>query len=383
MKTNAGRMEWLDTSKGLAILWIVYFHLADDRSPIDPAHAETPEQLWHWLVSIGYQAVGMFLLISGWSLTQSCAKQERHGPIEWGTWYRKKFFRLFPLYWAAHLAFVVFLAVGHVAGVTLVEGYEPLDGRFWYSLFGLRFVDIHANFYYLNAAWWYFSALIQLYLVFPLLYIAGRRYGLVPVVVAACALGFGLRYFALYIAPSHESMWWFTDSMWMQGGLGLCRLPEFAVGMLVGDWHLRHRQPVERFLLKGPGLATALLAYPLVNTLGSHLAGNVFLDLATGVCFLLLAAGLAGLLAWVSPLQRLVALCGTYSYGIYLLHQPHVNAVSAHVRGLSPWLFAPCAIAIIVFVAAEGIWVERGVNGLMARWSDGTRRVGRVVGGGG
>ena len=373
MSTNSGRMEWLDVSKGLAILWIVYFHLANERGPADPAHAGTLEVFWHWLVGIGFHGVGMFLIISGWSLTQSCAKQEQRGPIDWAQWYRKKLFRLFPMYWVAHLAFVAFFVIGHAIGVPIVEGFEPLDRRFWYSFFGLRIIDIQSNFFYLNAAWWYFSALIQLYLVFPLLYVAMRRLGVWPVVIVSLVIGFGLRYVALVIAPYHESLMWFSDGLWVQGGLGLCRLPEFALGMLVAEWHRTHRAAVDTFLLKGPGLVLGALAYPAAMWCYRGLERYVFVDLATGICFLLIVVGAAGLITRVPPISRVIGLCGTYSYGIYLLHQPHINSLSVMTKHMAPVLFGACAIAAVVVMALEGIWVEKTVNRWTSQLLDGKR----------
>ena len=73
-------------------------------------------------------------------------------------WYRARFLRLYPMYWVAHLVYLL---------SPFVARLEPVDGRIILSLLGLRFIDIQMNFMYLNAAWWYFSMLIQFYLIFP------------------------------------------------------------------------------------------------------------------------------------------------------------------------------------------------------------------------
>ena len=51
-------------------------------------------------------------------------------------------------------------------------------------------IDISMNFMYLNAAWWYFAMLIQLYLLFPILYMTMRKIGLGPYLLLAFAIGF-------------------------------------------------------------------------------------------------------------------------------------------------------------------------------------------------
>ena len=70
------------------------------------------------------------------------------------------------------------------------RAFERIDDRIVLSLLGLRFVDISMNFFYLNAAWWYFSMLIQFYLIFPLLFVAARKLGPLLFLLLACALGF-------------------------------------------------------------------------------------------------------------------------------------------------------------------------------------------------
>ena len=123
---------------------------------------------WLEISGLGFHAVGVFIILSGWTLMQSTARRAESGTISWGGWYRARFLRLYPMYWVAHLVYLV---------SPFVARLEPVDSRIVLSLLGLRFVDITMNFMYLNAAWWYFSMLIQFYLIFPLLFWAARRSG--------------------------------------------------------------------------------------------------------------------------------------------------------------------------------------------------------------
>ena len=77
-----------------------------------------------------------------------------------------RFLRLYPMYW---VAIVVYLVSPFVARL------EPVDSRIILTVLGLRFVDITMNFMYLNASWWYFSMLIQFYLLFPLFFWAATK----------------------------------------------------------------------------------------------------------------------------------------------------------------------------------------------------------------
>ena len=158
--------------------------------------------------SLGFHAVGAFIILSGWVLMQSTASRAASAPVTWGQWYRARILRLYPMYWVAHLVYLV---------SPFVARFEEVDSRIVLSLLGLRFVDITMNFMYLNAAWWYFSMLIQLYLIFPLLFWTARRLGPWTFLFIACAIGFFARYVLLILWPQH--------GLWLLGGFAISRLP--------------------------------------------------------------------------------------------------------------------------------------------------------------
>src|SRR5438874_6509591 len=105
-------------------------------------------------------------------------RRAESGGIAWGGWYRARSLRLYPMYWVAHLVYLV---------SPFVARLEPVDDRIVLSLLGLRFIDIQMNFMYLNAAWWYFSMLIQFCLIFCLLFWAARRLGPGLLLLVVCA----------------------------------------------------------------------------------------------------------------------------------------------------------------------------------------------------
>src|SRR6266568_3989680 len=227
------RLLWIDISKGLAILFVAYFHFFStyfqhgvlpppDWSNVAASALTLLRLAWFKISGLGFHAVGVFIILSGWTLMQSTVRRTEKGEIPWGAWYWARFVRLYPMYWVAHLVYFV---------SPFVARLEPMDDRIILSLLGLRFIDIEMNFMYLNAAWWYFSMLIQLYLIFPLLFWAARKFGAWIFLLIACALGFFVRYLLLDVYPVH--------GLWTLGGFAICRLPEFALGMALGMWHLR------------------------------------------------------------------------------------------------------------------------------------------------
>lgn len=355
------RLLWLDVTKGWAILIVIYFHFfrtyfehgslpPPDWSTLSAGLTTFLGMAWLKLSNLGFHAVGVFIILSGWVLMQSTARRAAKGPVAWGAWYRARLFRLYPMYWLAHLVYLV---------SPFTARFEKIDGRIVLSLLGLRFIDIESNFYYLNAAWWYFSMLIQFYLIFPLLFWAARKLGPWGFLCAACALGFFVRYLLLVAYPQ--------NGMWVQGGFALCRLPEFALGMALGMWHSRNAKRVEGFLLGGWGLLAGVALYPAALQLYHGLFSYVFVDLATCACCLLVLLGVSGIIARFPYPAKVLGLVGTFSYGIYLIHHPYVIWLGLRIRDQPIWMFFLITAATLAVLSAWGIVLEKATNSLLEK----------------
>jgi peptidoglycan/LPS O-acetylase OafA/YrhL len=353
------RLLWLDVAKGLAILWVVYFHFfrtyfehgeipPADWSNLAASAATIFNYVWLQVSGLGFHAVGVFIILSGWALMESTARRAESDSLAWGSWYRSRFLRLYPMYWVAHLVYLV---------SPFVVRPEQVDGRIVLSLLGLRFVDIGMNFYYLNPAWWYFSMLIQFYLLFPLLFRAARKLGPGTFLLAACAVGFLARYLMLIVYPQ--------DGLWIQGGFAICRLPEFALGMALGMWHSRSTARAERFFLGGAGLVTGLLLYPAALQLYHNGYAYIFVDFATGACCLLEVVGVAGIIIRFTGPAKVFGLVGAFSYGLYLVHQPYVIWLGLRIREQPIWIFLLIATATLAVLSVWGIVLEKTTNALL------------------
>ena len=350
------RLGWIDISKGLAILFVVYFHFfrtvfehyqlpPNDWSSIAAATMSILRSGWWQISGLGFHAVGAFIILSGWTLMQSTMARAESGHVDWRNWYFARFTRLYPMYWVAHLVYLV---------SPFVARLEPVDERIVFSLLGLRFINIEMNFMYLNAAWWYFAMLIQFYLIFPLLFWGARKLGASIFLILACALGFFARYLMLDVYPVH--------GLWTLGGFAICRLPEFALGMALGVWHLRSTSRVESLLLRGPGLLAGILLYPLALKLYANGIAYVFCDFGTGACCFLAIVGIAGLISRVSALGKVIGLVGMYSYGLYLIHQPYVIWLGLKIRPQSIAMFILIFVITAAVLSAWGIALEKTTN---------------------
>src|SRR5437773_1582058 len=353
------RLQWLDISKGLAILFVVYFHFF--RTVFE--HYQLPPNDWSgtlagtmsilrsewWQISgLGFHAVGAFIILSGWTLMQSTMGRAESGHVAWGAWYGARFVRLYPMYWVAHIVYLV---------SPFVARLEPVDGRIILSLLGLRFIDITMNFMYLNAAWWYFSMLIQFYLIFPLLFWAARRLGPLWFLIIGCAAGFFARYILLVVWPQ--------NGLWVLGGFAICRLPEFALGISLAMWHRQSAARVEWFFLRGAGFVIGLILYPAALLLYNGLYDYIFVDFATGACCMLEIIGIAGIISLFSNPAKLFGLVGLYSYGLYLIHQPYVIWLGLRIRDVPIWLFLLIAVVTLAALSAWGMLLEKATNMLV------------------
>jgi peptidoglycan/LPS O-acetylase OafA/YrhL len=365
------RLLWLDVAKGIAILWVVYFHffqtyrgapspmsggfiaeVAGEHGFADLATTvrTSAKLVWYAVTEVGFHAVGAFIILSGWSLAAATARRAAKGPIAWGDWYKSRFIRLYPMYWLGHLVYLL---------SPFVARLEPLDSRVFISLSGLRMINIESNFFYINAAWWYFAMLIQLYLIFPLLFVAMRRVGLARFLVLAFLVGFGMRYLMLEV--------WHSLGPWILGGNSLSRLPEFALGMVLGMLHVQDAERVERGLLGGAGLALGLALYFVAPFFYSGGTAYVFADLWTGMCCFLCILGVAGLLSKWPFAAKWIGLAGAFSYGIYLVHQPYVIWLGLRIQDQPAWIFFLIVGATLIVLGTWGVWLEKFANAALAR----------------
>ena len=353
------RLLWIDISKGLAILFVAYFHFfatyfqhgvlpPPDWNNIAASTLTILRLAWFKISGLGFHAVGVFIILSGWTLMQSTLRRAETGKIDWGAWYRARSLRLYPMYWVAHLVYLV---------SPFVARLEPVDDRIILSLLGLRFIDIQMNFMYLNAAWWYFSMLIQFYVIFPLLFWTARRSGPWLFLLIGCAAGFLARYVLLVLWPQ--------NGLWVLGGFAICRLPEFALGMSLAMWHTQSPARLEWFLLRGAGFVAGLVLYPAALQLYHGLYPYIFVDFATGACCMLEIVGIAGFISLFQGPAKLFGLVGLYSYGLYLTHQPYVIWLELRIREVPIWIFLLICIPTLAVLSAWGMVLEKGTNALV------------------
>ncbi len=368
------RLLWLDIIRGMSITVIGFFHffIAYDNgrypwpftvsslpSFVSQCQGTTPQKapgcllegILALLFERGPHAVAVFILVSGFALTYSCASLQ--GPRDgWLRWYRARFLRLFPLYWIAHFLYLV---------SPMIPRTDPLDYRFFLSLLGNRIYPIDRVFYYFNPAWWFFGMLLEFYLVFPVLLFLLRRWGPTRFLIAAGLLTLASRYLLVFVLHAHGN--------YVQGGFFGARLWEFACGMVLATLYRTKSDVVARHLFSWQVSLIGLLIYTLGTLSYRPTITYIATDALIGTGLFLFLAPISSRLSTLTFLRAVFGWAGTYSYSIYLFHQPYIMYFGARFQPLSMAASVAYATGIFAVIAGASGLVERTINRLIQRLS--------------
>jgi len=284
-----------------------------------------------WLrqfASIGYVAVSMFFVLSGFVLTYTYSGID----IKIGSFWRARLARLYPVYLLSLLITgpFFFYAVlrtqdpylGHfkshltstaILVITMLQAWSPLAALGW------------------NGPAWAVSVEIFFYLVFPFLLVRLARSSnntLAGVAISGWAVIIALDVVYAVLQPDHVQPSSDTDFLFWLSLVKfhpVMRLPEFIIGVACGLWFRRggvSPKLATRMVLAGTA-ATLLLAafsqyipYPVLHT-------GLFAPAFGAIIY-----GLALRPRWASFLEwRWLVLFGESSYCFYLLHAMIVGMV--------------------------------------------------------
>ena len=374
--SGLARFSWVDQLKAIGLAWIVLNHIVEHLygSPkianpddawgsfasrwqqLEPLSghglADIPLNALRWLGWSGDQGVQLFLIASGFGLTWGLLKRFGDRPVPLGWFYRRRLMRLYPLWIAANLVFLL-------VWILSSKGLALNDPRTFESLAGIRVSP--SLLYYFAPSWWFIGLLLQLYLVFPLLWRLLRARGplwlLVAAVVTGClARAAGLLLFGDYI------------DAWSRGAIFVTRLPEFVLGISLAVWMSRDRERVTRILTAPRTLLSAVALYALSTLLSLTLLGMAIAPLLLGAtAFVLLFAVLHRVGRGAGRGARATSWTGRHSYSLYLMHHPLVLALVPAGLASGFARSAGGAVAAVVLTLIGGVALERVVDWWLAR----------------
>ncbi len=367
---------WLDLIKAFALVWIFTNHIAEqlfgyplianptaDWPPLAERIAQLaplkgygpwslPLNALRYVGWFGDQGVQLFLIASGFGLTWGLLQKSPNGPLSPGKFYLRRAERVYPLWIGVHLFFgITWLVIGW--------GIPATDLSFYLSMLGVRFTP--GLFYYFSPAWWYIGLLIQLYLVYPLLWQGLRRLGAGRLLVISGAIAFVIRGIGLYLFEGYLDAW-------LRGAIFITRLPEFVFGISLAAWFFDAPEQTARRLRDPRTVVLALLVYAAGIALALTLPGMILAPFLLGAgAFVVLYAVMAVASQHLSErvLQPAVWI-GQHSYSLYLVHDPWILLFVP--PGLQRLLRSMAGgIAAAVFTLASGVALEWAVDSFQ-RW---------------
>ena len=163
--------------KGIALLLLLCHHLFynanDGYSDIYIGHGQ---YLIHLLAMQCKLCVAIFVFLSGYGLM----RQMQNGMPSLRAYYQRRSTKLLMNYWLIWLIFVPIGILFFDRTFVSVYGEEFVYVKFIADWFGLSNAF---GFFGYNATWWFYSVIIVLYLIFPLLY-RYREYWVIQLVVS-------------------------------------------------------------------------------------------------------------------------------------------------------------------------------------------------------
>src|SRR6185295_17758203 len=266
-QSDAGRIVVIDILRGLAILWVMTFHLWTDQTggvagvsalyarlgdrirDGNPLHALTA--LGELVLGSGYQGVAVFMMLSGISLTLN-AHRRGDTPILRG--YATRFRKVIVPYWAGILFVVATFALvaalqawrggggfetqlDNVRIGVVVPVHVHLPDIFWaLSVFGPIVRDKYAT--PPIGSLWFVPVLLQYYLIFPFALRLLRRTGPWLFAALAIAVTVAARTLFVQIAPDYLSALHVARTLEL---VAIFRGSEFLLGMSIGYLFARQR----------------------------------------------------------------------------------------------------------------------------------------------
>ena len=365
---GSGRLVELDAMRGLAILFVVVYHLSTSNA--GGSQSEVLSAISR-VFSIGWMGVDLFFVLSGFLIGTILLEYSR-APNFFVAFYARRCARLLPLYLVVLVAYAVARPVLSAqmtdAGSWLIHG-EDQALPLWSYIFYLQNVFVATS-----GGWgghwlaptWSLAIEEQFYLVAPLLVIwlpAHRRLAWF-VGLAVCAM---LLRTWLFVAAGHA-------------GPGFLLLPGRADALFIGmagaaictdasmrTWLSRNT----RLMTAGLWASAAVLIAVLVANVGvqSFVMASIGHSLLAIMSLNLIFAALFADVWFCRVMlrNRILIELGGLSYAIYLLHQPMRGLVWLATTGATPDFASygdlPRAVVVIGLTIAAArlsrVWLEQ------------------------
>lgn len=317
------RLRVLDSLRGFAAIYVVFFHTLALRPKI-----QLPYPVLSEAINFGYTGVYRFFVISGFSLSMTMPRHDKH-PVPWLSYTVSRLFRITPCFF---VMLIVSVAIRYLElGEVYTLGRILTSASFLFNL-----VPGHQE--GIVAASWTIGVEMLFYVVFIPLYRLGPR---LQIIVAIASL----------------AMFWlarpFMSADYAQWTI-LGYFPIFVVGMIAFEAYadLRSLPRARHIGVAAIVSGLVVLGFCLALTRGEHALAY---RAPIGVGYALLLVGCA--MAQPRILEaKVLAFYGTVSYSLYLVHAPVINAFRSLFTGFAsayqPLIAYGICVTIVLVVAS-------------------------------
>ncbi|HUS09686.1 MAG TPA: acyltransferase [Pyrinomonadaceae bacterium] len=239
-----GRLQSIDALRGIAALGVVLYHAVMQTTNAVPDNVfRWPVKLLQFVSSFGYVGVFLFFVISGFCIHLQWAKartQAESPSIKFGTFWRRRFRRLYPPYLIAFALFLLMAALSTGINVTHFFVYDLVM-----HLLMLHNLDPYTC-YSINGVFWTLAIEEQLYLAYFLLLFLRSRWGWGPTLVVCAAARVGWFAFShaawvttgtgIPVPEAAASHWltWALGAIAVEAAFGLVKLPKWCRNVWLG-----------------------------------------------------------------------------------------------------------------------------------------------------
>ncbi len=361
-KVNESKQHipFLDHLRGIAILGVFLAHALkaaySDSAPhwgiwFRELSAAPKSYLALYPLSFGWAGVAIFFVISGFCIHLSFVKGSAHG---WRDFYLRRFFRIYPPYLLALLVFAfVFPATRLQFGDHLLRDTVQLGSHL------LLIHNLHGStFYGINGSFWSIAVEWQLYLIYPILLAFVNRLGWRRSLILIGTVELLMRGYG---------GWWFLETG-RELPVWLLNLPFFywyswAIGAALADAYI-HKHPL-------PFRSTPAVGWLLLAIVACEV--KPLLMFAFPLFALCTATAIAKLLERDKPVQlshpawEHLRVLGIWSYALYLLHEPVLQATPLLLQRIG--ILSPHPLQLILlYVCAYPVFV--GLSYLYHRYCE-------------
>ncbi|MBD1907712.1 acyltransferase [Funiculus sociatus GB2-A5] len=310
-KQRKERLNWVDQTKGLAILGIVLFHFFQNY----PERLNLVSLLDRNGAKVGFAAVDIFFVMAGFNTSYVLAFITKKSNLDWispnwKSWLHKRMLRLYPTY---ILAVVVSLVLYALFGkIRLSSGIDT----------ALIFMGIagYQKFKLVNPGFWFFFVILQAYLLTPLIFYVCKNK---PTSILSLGIILGiLNKIACWAVAPNSQLYGFI----LQNNFIGSYIAELCLGIYWGFAYVIRGSFRKIDVIVSTGIfIVGLLGYLGLDKAGIdivHMRGfdMVFTPFLFLVCYLIFDK--LTNFNWMNSGLVFLTLMGLYSYQIYLIHQP-------------------------------------------------------------